>query len=191
MQTTVVENVETKPQMRNGINLQKVQDTVAALQAQPDLAQFQFRSTGRWFTGGHNRSMVSGFYGAGQEHERREPFVFDKGEPEVLCGNDSGANPVEYLLVELAGCTTTSLALHSAANGIDIESIETELDGDIDLNGFLGLSEEANPGYEGIRIKFRIKSDADEATLRKFIGMSPVCDTVCRPVPISIEIEKV
>ena len=182
---------ETKPRTMNGLDLDKVEATVKALQDQPSLAEFQFRSTGRWFSGGHNRSMVSGFYGAGQEHERREPFVFDKGEPEILCGNDTGANPVEFLLVALAGCTTTSLALHSAANGIEIGSIETELEGDIDLSGFLGLSEEANVGYDGIRIKFRIESDADEATLRKFIGMSPVCDTVCRPVPISIEIEKV
>ena len=182
---------EPTPQTLNGIDLKKLQDTVGTIQGQPSLAEFQFRSTGRWISGGHNRSMVSGFYGAGQEHERREPFVFDKGEPEVLCGNDSGANPVEYLLVALAGCTTTSIAVHSAANGIEIESIETELEGDIDLNGFLGLSNEGNVGYDGIRIKYRIKSDADEATLRKFIGMSPVCDTVCRPVPISIEIEKV
>jgi uncharacterized OsmC-like protein len=175
----------------NGVDLQKLKETVGALQSQPRLAEFQFRSTGRWFTGGHNRSMVSGFYGAGQEHQRREPFVFDKGEPEVLLGNDSGANPVEFLLVALAGCTTTSLALHSAANGIEIESIETELEGDIDLSGFLGLNPDVKPGYEGIRIKYKIKSDADEATLRKFIGMSPVCDSVCRPVPLSIEIEKV
>jgi uncharacterized OsmC-like protein len=175
----------------NGIDLDQMTETIGALQTQPSLAEFQFRSTGRWFTGGHNRSMVSGFYGAGQEHQRREPFVIDQGEPEVLLGKDTGANPVEVLLVALAGCTTTSLALHSAANGIEIESIETELEGDIDLNGFLGLDPEVKAGYEGIRIKYKIKSDADEATLRKFIGMSPVCDTICRPVPISIEIEKV
>jgi len=183
--------VETKTNELNGFDLNKMQETVKAIQSQSDLADFKFRSTGRWITGGHNRSMVSGFYGAAQEHERREPFVFDKGEPEVLLGNDSGANPVEYLLVALAGCTTTSLALHSAANGIKIDSIETQLEGDIDMRGFLGLSENVRPGYEGIRIKYRIKSDADEETLKKFVGMSPVCDTVCRPVPISIEIEKV
>lgn len=188
MQTT---ETETQTDTLNGINLGRMQSTVMALQSQPSLAEFQFRSVGRWFTGGHNRSMVSGFYGAGQEHPRREPFVFDKGEPEVLLGNDSGANPVEYLLVALAGCTTPSLALPAAANGIEIESIETELEGDIDLQGCLGLSEQAHPGYEGIRMKFRIKSDADESALRKFIGISPVCDTVCGPVPISIEIEKV
>lgn len=188
-----MQTIEEKKQVTslNGFDLEKMTATIGAIQSQPSLAEFQFRSTGRWFTGGHNRTMVSGFFGAGQEHERREPFVYDKGEPEVLCGNDSGANPVEFLLVALAGCTTTSLAMHSAANGIEIESIETELEGDIDLNGFLGLDPEVKPGYDGIRIRFRIKSDADEATLRKFIGMSPVCDTVCRPVPVSIEIEKV
>lgn len=192
MQTETAEP-KTTPQVKtlNGIDLDRMQETVGSIAAQPDLANFQFRSTGRWFTGGHNRSMVSGFYGAGQEHERREPFVFDKGEPEVLLGNDSGANPVEYLLVALAGCSTTSIAFHSAANGIEIESIETEIEGDIDLNGFLGLDGDVQPGYEGIRIKYRIKSDADEATLRNFIGLSPVCDSVCRPIPLSIEIEKV
>ena len=189
--TNTETKTKTKTKTLNGIDLEKMQETIGNLQAQPTLAEFQFRSKGKWIDGGHNRSSVSDFYGAGQEHERSEPFVFDKGEPEVLLGNDSGANPVEYLLVALAGCTTTSLALHSAANGIEIESIETKLEGDIDLSGFLGLNPDVKPGYEGIRIKYLIKSDADEETLRKFIEMSPVFDTVCRPVPVSIEIEKV
>ena len=108
----------------NGLDTQQMFETVNAIQAQPELARFRFRNRNRWIDGGHNRSTIQGFYGAGREDDSRsEPFVFDNGEPPVLLGNNEGGNPVEFLLHALAGCVTTTLVLHATARGININKI--------------------------------------------------------------------
>jgi uncharacterized OsmC-like protein len=109
----------------------------------------------------------------------------------VLLGHNEGANPVEFLLHGLAGCVTTTLVLHAAARGIRIEEMSTELSGDIDLQGLLGLDESVPASYESIRIRMHIKADCDDRTLDDLIayvhGHSPVCQTVCRPIPVKLE----
>jgi uncharacterized OsmC-like protein len=166
--------------------------TINTLKAQPELARFQFRNRNEWLGGGANRSTIQGFYGAGREDDsRRKPFVFVNGEPPVLLGNNEGANPVEFLLHALAGCVTTTLILHAAARGIRIESVSTEMDGDIDLRGLLGLDDSVSPGYEQIRIRMDVKADCSDEELDDLLAYSrdhsPVCTTVCRPVPVIVE----
>ncbi|WP_432698367.1 OsmC family protein [Marinobacterium sp. YM272] len=177
---------------RNGLNLQQMTDTVNALSADPDLAQFRFRARNGWINGGENRSMIQGFYGAGKEdRSRTRPFVFTNGEPPVLLGDNEGANPVEFLLHALAGCVTTTTVLHATARGINIESIATELEGDIDLQGLLDLDPEVYAGYRNIRIRMDIKADCSDAELDDLLAFarehSPVCNTVCRPVTVMLE----
>jgi uncharacterized OsmC-like protein len=112
----------------------------------------------------------------------------------VLLGTDRGANPVEYVLTALAGCLTTSLVYHAAARGIAVEEVESHLEGDLDLRGFLGLSEEVRNGYENIRVTFKIKADATEEQLRELVQLaqnrSPVFDIISHPVPVSVELRK-
>jgi uncharacterized OsmC-like protein len=178
--------------VRNGLDLPQMTATVAALQARPALARFEFRARNRWITGGENRSTIKGFYGAGQEDASRlQAFEFTNGEPPVLLGHNEGANPVEFLLHALAGCVTTTTVLHAAARGIDIESLSTRLVGDIDLQGLLALAD-VPAGYQGIRIEMNIKAkNATDAQLDDLIGFaqahSPVCNTICRPVPVTLE----
>ena len=176
----------------NGLDLNRMTGTVAALKGNPMLAKFQFRARNKWINGGENRSTILDFHGAGAEDtSRTTPFVFTNGEPPVLLGNNEGANPVEFLLHALAGCVTTTTVLHAAARGIRIESISTELDGDIDLQGLLGLDESVPAGYEQIRLKMHIKADCSDAELDDLLRFSqqhsPVCNTVCRPVPVTVE----
>ena len=176
---------------RNGLDLKQMQDTVAALQADPGMARFEFRATNEWQTGGHNRSEVQGFYGAGAEDTSREaPFVLDNGEPPVLLGHNEGANPVEFLLHALAGCVTTTTVLHAAARGIRIESISTRLRGQIDLQGLLDLAPGVPAGYESIEIDMDIEADCSDEELDDLLQFaeahSPVCNTVCRPVPVQL-----
>ena len=116
-------------------------------------------------------------------------FVFDNGEAEVLLGEDKAPNPVEWLLHALIGCMTTTTAYHAAARNIAVEAIDSSLDGDIDLRGFLGLSEEVRKGYSAIRVRMRVKTKASPATIKALTAMSPVFDTVSRSVPVSVEIE--
>jgi uncharacterized OsmC-like protein len=176
----------------NGLDLAQMFETIDALQREPALARFQFRAKNQWITGGENRSRIQDFHGAGAEDESRtEPFVFTNGEPPVLLGNNEGANPVEYLLHALAGCVTTTLVLHAAARGIRIESLSTELEGDIDLQGLLALDDAVPAGYEQIRITMNVKADCTDDVLDELITFakahSPVCNTVCRPVPVEIQ----
>jgi uncharacterized OsmC-like protein len=167
-------------------------ETVRALKANPTLAKFEFRARNRWISGGENRSTIKDFYGAGAEDaSRQEAFEFTNGEPPVLLGNNEGANPVEFLLHALAGCVTTTTVLHAAARGIEIESLSTTLTGDIDLQGLLALGD-VPAGYQGIRIEMDIEAkNASDADLDDLLGFaqahSPVCNTVCRPVPVLIE----
>lgn len=176
----------------NGVDVQRLVETIGQIQAQPDLADFQFRASNRWIQGGHNRSSIRDFYGAGQEQTtRRASFVFDADEPDVLLGADHGANPVEYLLHALAACMTTSLVYHAAARGITVESVESRFEGDLDLHGFLGLKDDVAPGYKTLRAHFRIRADATEEQLMELFLYSPVCDTVCRPVTVEKSIELV
>jgi len=176
----------------NGLDTQKMAETVSALKADPTLAKFEFRASNRWVSGGENRSTIKDFYGAGGEDaSRQEAFEFTNGEPPVLLGHNEGANPVEFLLHALAGCVTTTTVLHATARGIEIESLSTRLVGDIDLQGLLAL-DDVPVGYKGIRIEMDIKaknaSDADLDELLQFANAhSPVCNTVCRPVPLVVE----
>ena len=177
---------------RNGLNIEQMGQTVEALKNDPSLAQFEFRARNQWINGGENRSSIQGFYGAGAEDESRTaPFVFTNGEPPVLLGNNEGANPVEFLLHALAGCVTTTMILHAAARGIQIRSLSTELVGNIDVQGLLALDDSVPVGYESIRIRMDIEADASDEEIDDLLafaeGHSPVCNTVCRPVPVTIE----
>ena len=176
----------------NGLDTTQMYETIAAIKGQPEIAKFQFRAKNEWIGGGENRSTIRDFYGAGQEDtSRTEPFVFVNGEPPVLLGANEGANPVEFLLHALAGCVTTTFVLHAAARGIRIEKISTSLEGDIDLHGLLGLDDSVSPGYQQIRIKMDIKADCSDEELENLLKYtqehSPVCNTVCRPVPVIVE----
>lgn len=176
----------------NGLDTTQMYETIAAIKNQPAIAKFQFRAKNQWIGGGENRSTIKDFYGGGQEDtSRREPFVFVNGEPPILLGNNEGANPVEFLLHALAGCVTTTFILHAAARGIRIHELSTSLEGDIDLHGLLGLDDSVWPGYEQIRIKMNVKADCSDEELDKLLAFSrehsPVCQSVCRPVPVSIE----
>jgi uncharacterized OsmC-like protein len=176
----------------NGLDTQKMMETVGVLKADPTLARFEFRARNRWISGGENRSTIKDFHGAGAEDaSRREAFEFTNGEPPVLLGNNEGANPVEFLLHALAGCVTTTTILHASARGIEIDSLSTTLVGDLDLQGLLALGD-VPAGYRGIRVEMDIKaknaSDEELDDLLQFAqAHSPVCNTVCRPVPVVVE----
>lgn len=177
-------------QTENGVDVARLGQTVEAIQQQPSLAAFQFRTVNRWFGGGHNRSTIQGFYGAGQEDTTRTTaFVLDADEPSVLLGEDRGANPVEFVLHALAACLTTSMVYHAAARGIRIDAVESRLDGDLDLRGFLGISNDVRRGYQQIRVQFQVTSDASADELQQLTKYSPVFDIVSNPVPVSVSIE--
>jgi uncharacterized OsmC-like protein len=174
----------------NGIELEVLQGTVQAIARAPELGRCRFRASNRWLGGNHNCSTVTGFYGAGQEIAHKQRFELHADEPPILAGNDDGANPVEHLLNALAACVTTSMVAHAAVRGIHIEELESELEGDIDLRGFLGLDESVPKGYTDIRVNFRVRTDAANLErLKQLSGYSPVLNTITHGANVAINIE--
>ena len=175
----------------NGVDVMALHDTIKTLREKPELAAFKFRATNKWQGGTLNRSKIGAFYGAGEEHSNRpQTFEFTADEPPILLGQDRGANPVEYLIHAAAACATTTMIAHAAARGIKLDEVESIIEGDIDLRGFLGLDPNVRKGYEGIRLTFRVKSDASPEQLRELTYMSPVINTITQPTPIDIRVEK-
>jgi uncharacterized OsmC-like protein len=178
----------------NGVNVGELFATVNAIKEKPDVAKFQFRAANKWVQGTHNRATVKDFYGALKEDNSRSAQSFDLDEPPVLLGKNKGANPVEYLLVALSGCLTTSLIAHASAKGIEVRKVESRYEGDLDLRGFLGISEEVEVGYQNIRVTFKIDADITEEQKEELIRMaqkySPVFNTVTKKTPISVSLEK-
>ncbi|MCQ4348993.1 OsmC family protein [Pseudomonas stutzeri] len=177
-------------QQVNGVDVGALFDTIKAVKQDPGLAEFQFRASNRWIDGGLNRSTIQAFHGCRQEDSSRsQPFILDADEPPVLLGQDRGANPVEYVLHALAACLTTTMVYHAAARGIVIRGVESRLEGDLDLRGFLGLDPSVRKGYRTVRVHMCVDSDASPATLRELAQFSPVYDIVSNSLPVEVRVE--
>jgi uncharacterized OsmC-like protein len=175
------------------MNVNQLFATVEKVKENSEIAQFKFRASNTWVAGTHSRAAVKDFYGALKEDSSREQRNFEQDEPPVLCGQNKGTNPVEYLLVALSGCLTTSLVAHAAAQGIALRKVESRYEGDIDLQGFLGVSEQVPVGYKNIRVYFTIDADISDAQKEELISMaqkySPVYNSIAKPVPVSVKLE--
>ena len=179
-------------QLINGVDLDQLTQTVGAIQENPDLANFRFRAQTEWIDGGRSRTRIQGFYGAGQEDgSRAEPFVLEGDEPPVLLGTNQAPNAVEAILHALASCLTVGFVYNAAAQDITVNSLEFELEGDLDLRGFLGLSNEVRPGYRGLTVNYRVKADAPPEKVDELCAYvqrtSPVLDILRNPVPVTVQ----
>ena len=184
---------QTIERVRNGVDTEQLYGTLDLLDQTPSLGAFTFRATNRWLGGAHNRSTIKSFYGAGQEDTTRvEEFVVDAGEPAILLGTDTGPNPAEYLLHALAACLTTTLVYVAAARKVPLTRVESRLEGDMDVRGCLGISDEVRNGFEQIRVTFTIEGDAPEEKLREVLeraqARSAVFDMVNHGVPTTVEL---
>ena len=188
-QTLMNEGID-KPTAINGVDVETLMETVAAIKNDPELGACHFRASNSWLSGNHNRSTVTGFYGAKQEIAHKQTFTMDADEPAILAGNDEGANPVEHLLHALASCLTTSMVAHAAVRGIEIEELESKLEGDIDLNGFLGLDANVPKGYTEIRASFRVKAKPEDLDrIRELAEFSPVFNTITQGANVAVNVE--
>jgi uncharacterized OsmC-like protein len=180
--------------IRNGVDGEQLFGTLDAIKSDPSIGRFQFRARNRWIDGAHNRSTIRDFYAANQEDTSRAgEFVVDAGEPAILLGSDTGPNPAEYLLHALAACLTTSLVYVAAARGVHLTEVESTLEGDMDVQGALGLSDDYRNGFTQIRVSFRVTGDAPEEKLREVVERaqkrSAVFDIVSNGVPVAVHVE--
>jgi uncharacterized OsmC-like protein len=184
-------NVIESP-IRNGVDTATLFATLDAVKGNNEIAKFQFRASNKWISGTHNQSTIHGFYGAMQEMQHNAPHTFDADHPAVLVGADHGPTPVEYLLHALAACLTTSLVYVAAARKVRLTEVRSTLEGDMDVRGALGISDEVRNGFSRIRVTFEVKGDAPAEKLREVVtraqARSAVYDMVTNGVPVALEV---
>ena len=185
--------METLQKTTNGVDISRLQGTIKAIEENPSIADFKFRASNKWINGANNVSSIKGFYGACQEDASRdESMILTADEPDVLLGTNKGPNPTETLLHALAACITTTLVYHAAAKGIQLKSVSSTYEGDLDLHGFLALDLDVDPGYKVIRITFNIEAEEELSMRQKQrlldVGkqFSPVHSMVSKAVPLEV-----
>jgi len=189
-QATMTEAPTRQPM--NGVNVPGLFATINAVDGQRELAKFQFRATNTWQSGTHSRNSVKSFYGAGGDQEHVREYTIDADHPQVFAAEDNAPTPVELVLCGLASCLTAGIGTVSAARKVELYSVESTIEGDIDLQGILGLSDEVRNGFQNIRIDFKVEGDADDETLRAIVAQSQarsaVFDIVTNGVPVEVTV---
>jgi len=157
-----------------------ISDTQARYTADPSTAQVCFTS---------RSSLQSGL--RSQAHMREHSLTVD--EPESLGGNDAGPNPVELVLAALGTCQEITYRAYATALGVPRENVSVVLEGDIDLRGFFGVSDDVPAGYGAIRGTVHLESSADAETLetlRQAVNAHcPVLDILTRPVAVELTLD--
>ena len=176
----------------NGVNVQALLDARDALTEAPAAARFKWRATCDWVNGTHSHSSVQGFYGLGEEQARQTTFDFSADHPEVFASQDKGATPVEYVLVGLAGCLTAGVASVAQNRGIQLRSVKATLEGNMDIQGILGIDRDVRNGFDDIRVVFDIDADASPEDIEALVAQSQkrsaVFDIVTNPTNVSVEV---
>ena len=173
----------------NGVNMEALIAAVTAIQENPGKAKSKFRIRNKWISGARSRTTAQDFYTLGSENTHMQHYEVEADEPTVLGGSDAAPNPAEHLLGALATCVTTSIVAHGAVNGIPIEEVESQVEGDLDLHGFLGLNPNAQVGFQNIRISFKVKTAPENiAKLRELAELSPIYKTISEATPVDLQI---
>jgi len=177
----------------NGVNVEALLAARDALTKAPVAAQFKWRAACEWKNGTHSHSTVEGFYGLGEEQRRKKTFAFDADHPEVFASEDKGATPVEYVLVGLASCLTAGIAAVAQHRNIQLRSVTATIEGDMDLQGILGIDSDVRNGFEGIKVTYEIDADAKREDIEALVAQSQkrsaVYDIVTNPTNVTVEVK--
>jgi uncharacterized OsmC-like protein len=174
----------------NGVNVEALLAAREALTKAPEAAQFKWRAACEWKNGTHSLSTVEGFYGLGQEQLRKTTFTFDADHPEIFASEDKGATPVEYVLVGLASCLTAGIAAVAQHRNIQLRSVTATIEGNMDLQGILGIDTEVRNGFDGIKVTYKIDADAKREDIEALVAQSQkrsaVYDIVTNPTNVMV-----
>jgi uncharacterized OsmC-like protein len=176
----------------NGVNVEALLAAREALTAAPEAAKFQWRATNEWVNGTHSRTTIESFSGLGAEQSHKRAFTYDADHPELFASEDHGPTPVEFVLIGLASCLTAGIAAVAGNRGVRLDSVTSTLEGDMDLQGILGIDKSVRNGYQHIKVSFQVEGDATDEELRKIVAQSQarsaVYDIVSGNVPVTITV---
>ena len=190
--TTTQYDANAKSNSVNGVDVDQINHVIESITADTSFGQFQFRARNRWVNGGLNRSQIKEFHAGGREDgTRSKPFTLDADEPQLVAGNDSAPNSMEYVLHALVSCMTGTLVYHAAVRDIAITSVSSHIEGDMDVRGLLGMADDVRKGFNHVRVTMRVDSDADAETLTELALYSPVYDIVSKSLPVEFHLEKI
>ena len=165
---------------------------VAERHTQPGTATNAFQVDCKWRT--HSQSTVQGFHGLGEEHKHKTEFSFEADHPEVFASEDLGATPIELVLVGLASCLTAGVASVAQHRGIQLNSVEANLEGAMDIQGILGIDSDVRNGYDDINVTFNIDADASQQDIEALVAQSQkrsaVYDVVTNPTNVNVQVNK-
>jgi uncharacterized OsmC-like protein len=177
----------------NGVNVKALLEAREALTAAPEGAKFTWRADCEWRNGTHSRSSVEGFFGLGEEQKHRKVFTFDADHPELFASEDNGATPVEFVLVGLASCLTAGIAAVAQHRGIQLRSVKATLEGNMDIQGILGIDSDVRNGFDGINVTYEIDADASRDDIEALVAQSQkrsaVYDIITNPTNVSVKVE--
>jgi len=178
--------------VNNGVNVQALLDAREALKGAPDAAKFTWRASCKWQNGTHSRAHVHSFFGLGQEQNHKTETSFEADHPEVFASEDKGITPIEYVLVGLASCLTAGVAAVAQNRGIQLRSVESKLEGKMDIRGILGVDSDVRNGYDDIKVTFKIDADAPKREIEAIVAQSQkrsaVYDVITNPVNVTVEV---
>ena len=162
----------------NDVRIEQVAGLANHIQAEPAAGATTWSASVAWQGAFRSESTIRGF----------APIPSD--EPGALGGDDTAPNPVEQLLAAFGNCLAVGYAANATAAGIELRDVRVDLEGDLDLHTFLGLDPYGNAGYESIRVRVHIDSDATRDQLddlhTRVVTTSPVGHTLLREVPVDV-----
>src|SRR5258705_7859777 len=178
--------------VNNGVNVQALLDAREALKGAPDAAKFAWRASCRWQNGTHSKTKVGSFFGLGQEQQHKTESSFEADHPEVFASEDRAITPIEYVLVGLASCLTAGVAAVAQNRGIQLRSVESKLEGKMDIRGILGVDSDVRNGYDDIKGTFKIDADASKDEIEALVAQSQkrsaVYDVITNPVNVTVQV---
>ena len=182
----------TQSPVDNGVNVDALLGAREAMTATPAAAAFTFRADCQWINGTHSRTTVQKFFGIGEEQSHRQAFVLDTDHPELFAAEDHGVTPPEMVLVGLVGCLTGGIASVAQHRGIQLRSVTATVEGDMDLQGMLGIDPEVRNGFDGIRVRYEIDANATREEIEAVVAQSQkrsvVFDILANPTTVAVEV---
>jgi uncharacterized OsmC-like protein len=179
-------------QVNNGVNVEALLEARKALAQAPEAAKFKWRASCKWKNGTHSKTSIQGFHGLGEEQQHKTEFSFDADHPEVFASADLGVTPIEFVLVGLASCLTAGVASVAQNRGIQLRSVQANLEGDMDIQGILGMDSEVRNGYDDIKVTFNIDADASPEDIEALVAQSQkrsaVYDVLTNPTNVTVEV---